>query len=427
MEKTRGTSFLLYAGLVLAFAGAASASVTYVNTDGKDRSWTFKEFGIGTNTFRPKPVGFDRPTVVYRLPRYAHEGGASWWILHLHIIVVINPRSAPGSAALIGAGANQVGTAYIRLNSKRKNGHDVIVWTENGILNGVVSHVARSNHIDIWFSDYLPIAGVRPGRNELTFMVGQKDLVKKLAIMPDSSIEHTRFAPAQINLSERLSRTQIAVGELVRAQATVSNVGGNVANRVEIALDSVPGALAVIGPDQRELGRFKPNRVVTASFLLRASRIGRFPIGISASSSSNQRAALRYVTVSASPVAHSTRPARPTHSSHVLVATLIAAIALLGFLALFGGVRLPAVAPLGAGFLACALALAFWSLLIDARLAWSISIAATSLATAFLLARVVMRRIRSGGALVLTLVGISVLTLVLNAVFLFVLVISANI
>jgi hypothetical protein len=96
-------------------------------------------------------------------------------------------------------------------------------------------------------------------------------------------------------------------------------------------------------------------------------------------------------------------------------------------IALIAGARLSTVAPWGAGFLAYALALAFWSLLIDARLAWSIGAAAVSLGIALLLARVVMRRKCSSGTLVIALVGIPVLTLVINAVFLFVLVISANI
>ena len=413
--------------VVLAITGRAVASINTTNRESAYRSWTFKELGINTDTFLPKPIGFDRPTVVYELPRTAHEGGTSWWVLHLHFLIDINSRAASGSIALIGAGANQVGTAYIRLNYTRKNGDGVVVWTEDGILNGVVSHVTRSAHLDIWFSDYIPIAGVRPGRNELAFMVEQKNLVQKLTIMPDSSIEHTKLAPAQINLTEHLSRTHITVGELVRTQGTVSNVGGRAVNRVEVAVDSVPGALIVIGQDKRVFGSLRPKSEVTASFLLRASRIGRFPIGVSASSSSNQRAALRYVTVSASPVARSPRNARPKRSSHVPIATLLAAVSLLGLLTLISGVRIPAAAPWGAGLFTGAVALAFWVLVIEARPAWSIGMAAASLATTFLLARMAVRRNYVGRALVLTLVGISALTLVLNAVILFVIaVLAAN-
>ncbi|MGD0274101.1 MAG: hypothetical protein ABSB96_10280 [Gaiellaceae bacterium] len=421
MSRTQLSLVFISVIVGLPVSGVAVASVNTSNAETDYRSWTFKELGIAADTFRPMPVGFDRPTVIYKLPRYAHEGGASWWVLHLHLVIDTNPRSASGSAALISAGINQVGAAYIRLNSTRRNGHDVILVTEDGTLDGVVRHVVRGTHIDIWYSNYIPIPGVLPGRNELAFMVEQKNLVRTLAIMPDSSIEHTRLAPAQINLSERLSRTHIAVGELVRAQATIRNIGGRTANRVQIAVDSVPGALAVIGPDQRFLGSFKPNRVATASFLLRASRIGRFPIGISASSSINQRAALRYVEISASPLAHSTRTARPTSSSRALVAALSAAVALLGLLAVIGGVRLRAVAPWGAGLVTGAGTFALWHFVMGAGLYFLMPVAVVSLAIALLPARTVARRIRPNGALVLALLGVSALVIALNAVIIFVL------
>jgi hypothetical protein len=93
---------------------------------------------------------------------------------------------------------------------------------------------------------------------------------------------------------------------------------------------------------------------------------------------------------------------------------------------LVDGVWLRAVAPWGAGLLAFALALAFWSLLVNASPGWSIGAAAASFVVALLLARVVARRKTSGGTLVLALLGVSVLTLVLNAVFLFVIAISSQ-
>lgn len=106
----------LVAAFIVAVVGVTvtSQAVASANTSrGKSdyRSWTFKELHIAKNTFRPKPIGFDKPTVVYRLPRGAHEGGNDWWIIRLHLVIEVNPRSALGSEALIGAGANQVGTA----------------------------------------------------------------------------------------------------------------------------------------------------------------------------------------------------------------------------------------------------------------------------------------------------------------------------
>ena len=84
------------------------------------------------------------------------------------------------------------------------------------------------------------------------------------------------------------------------------------------------------------------------------------------------------------------------------------------------------MAPWGAGLLAFALALASWSLLVNASPGWSIGVAAVSFVVALHLARVVARRKTSGGTLVLALLGVSVLTLVLNAVFLFVIAISSQ-
>ena len=84
------------------------------------------------------------------------------------------------------------------------------------------------------------------------------------------------------------------------------------------------------------------------------------------------------------------------------------------------------MAPWGAGLLAFALALAFWSLLVNAQPAWSIGVAAVSFVVALLLARVVARRKTSGSTLVLALLGVSALTLVLNAVFLIVVAVTAQ-
>ena len=333
MPAARICNLLVALALVVTGVSRATASV---NRERDYRSWTFKELGITADTFRPKPVGFDQPTVIYELPQSAHEGGKSWWIIHLHFVVDVNPKSRPGSAAIIGAGANQVGTASIQLKSARKNGRDVILWTEDGMINGVVTHVARGTRLDIRFSNVLPIAGVRPGRNELSFVVGQNGLVRKLTVMPDSSIEHTSLAPAQITLSERLSRPRVSVGELVRDRVTVRNVGGSTANRVEIAVGPVPSAITVIGRDQRTLGSLASNRVMTASFLLRASQMGRFTIGVSASSSSNQQVAIQHITVSAPPVAHA-RTARSKRSLRALIVVLTAAVVFFALVALIGG------------------------------------------------------------------------------------------
>ena len=84
------------------------------------------------------------------------------------------------------------------------------------------------------------------------------------------------------------------------------------------------------------------------------------------------------------------------------------------------------MAPWGAGLLAFALTLAFWSLLVNAQPAWSIGCAVASFVVALLLARVVARRKTSGGSLVLALLGVSALTLVLNAVFLIVVAVTAQ-
>ena len=353
------------------------------------------------------------------------KAAESWWIIHLHFVVGVNPKSPPGSTAVIGAASNQVGAAYIQLKSTQRNGRDVILWTEDGMINGVVTHVSRGTHLDIRFSNVLPIAGVRPDRNELSFMVGQNGLVRKLTVMPDSSIEHTPLAPAQITLSERLSRAHVSVGEVVRDRVTVRNVGGSAAKRVQVALGPVPAAVSVIGRDQRTLGSLASNRAATASFLLRAGQIGRFPIGVSASCSSNQQVAIQHISVSASPLAH-TRTARSKRSSRALIAALTAAIAFFALVALIGGAGMPSVAPWGAGFLAGALAFAFWYLLINARLTSSTVATVASIAVALLLARISARKIRSRGALVLALLGVSALALVLNVAVLFVFFVVAN-
>jgi hypothetical protein len=87
---------------------------------------------------------------------------------------------------------------------------------------------------------------------------------------------------------------------------------------------------------------------------------------------------------------------------------------------------MPSVASWGGGFFAGAVAFAFWYLLLDARLVSSIGVAVANLAVALLLARVVVRRMRSGGALILALLGVSALALVLNMVVLFVVFIVGN-
>lgn len=258
------------------------------------RTWTFSELGFGADTFRPVH-GFDRPTVSYALPSAVKQGKNGWWIISLHLRV--RTRSVPpGRTAIIGAEANRIGCVYISLTGIRTARGPAVRWTSVGIVTGTSSGVAYGRSFDLSFSNYLPYPGVVPGANTLEWILRDGGLASSVTILPTSGLIHSRLAPTRIALQEIVDQPP-RVGKPLRVTAILRNLGGMDARHIVVSLELQPGGFIPISPTHGVVRRLRHGDVARIPFTVSPLAPGRQPLGISATSNSNQSAALVTVDV----------------------------------------------------------------------------------------------------------------------------------
>ena len=264
----RATRTLLAATTIVAILAGCGTRTTHSSTSVSLSSfgrWTFQQLGQSGAVYTGGGT-FPNSQLEFALPPGTSEGGTSgWWILHLHLRVAVNPTLKVASASYIAASSNQVGVAYVRVVVARGPTGLVTQWTSVGDVDGVVQRSDKGKtSLDIWFNNYFPIDGARPGQNVIQLIVGHPhDVFKRVEFAGDSVIEHTRNSPGKLVVS--LTTGNRVHGRVVLTMA-LRDFGGDAVRNLHVEIRNNRRFYKVVGPSRRDISQLRAGSQRTIRF-----------------------------------------------------------------------------------------------------------------------------------------------------------------
>jgi len=208
--------------------------------------WTLHELGYADEVRHGTTADYRRPRIFFRLPAGASQGPRNWYLVRLHVRVVLASDSGPGKVD-VSATTDSAACALIELRVRRSAGHPPVAWPSVGIVDGSRSGPSPSGTVELRYANYLQAGGVRPGQNELDFQIGQHGSarVAEVRVFDDSGIEFTPLSPANVRLTaERASSAPVHVGERFAVRVAVRNRGERAARAIRCLCD-VPDEAAL--------------------------------------------------------------------------------------------------------------------------------------------------------------------------------------
>lgn len=240
--------------------------------------WTLRGLGYGDLVLEPDPeTARAERTIYYRLPRDAAQGPGHWYVLHLHYVVELRPDATPGIIN-VAAATNGRFTISTIFTARKRGGRLVVTSDDLGWVEGHVRRTSTSLSQEIKFSNFLAYAGVRPGRNALTFQVTANaiPLVRSVRILRDTAIEVSPHGPADVRLALTVDRS-IRAGDTFAVNFRLRRVRGRLVDWATIQAHYPRGALRLKGNAVRRV-RWGSSRPLNGTFTFEALRPGRFPL-----------------------------------------------------------------------------------------------------------------------------------------------------
>jgi hypothetical protein len=142
------------------------------------------------------------------------------------------------------------------------------------MLAGYEPHVSRARRIEVEETNFLPIAGVRPGRNTIEFQLEEfgARAVAGVRVLGDTGLYHTRAGPPVLRLGVRSPDGKVGVGGRARLADDLSLVSGWSPEGVGITAAG-RGGCARLDAGARRFARIGHRRV-GGTLVLRAVRAG---------------------------------------------------------------------------------------------------------------------------------------------------------
>jgi hypothetical protein len=259
-------------------------------------NYAFGAWGYPNNLFEPFPVGFTYSRIKYRIPpRLAHEGRKNWYLIHLHYRAKLD--TSHRGRAVFAVATDEIGCAYIAFNV-HPNAKRRVEVTTSGWIRGLTKLRTNRSRIAGRFSNFLAQLGVQGGTNTLQFILsqGNQDVVKRLVIYKDSSIERSKRGPAMIALGASAPRV-VMKGQRFSVSAQLRNIGDRSARHVTIVLSKPPKAIRPLGRRKWLVSALAPHHKTVHRFRLRAISSGRFRLSLGGMGNSNNQVALVSVSV----------------------------------------------------------------------------------------------------------------------------------
>jgi hypothetical protein len=256
----------------------------------------------------PLRADVERVSVAYRLPAGAKQGAPDWYLVRLDLRLVLDPTSGNG-LAYVSALTNGRAAAQVKLETRRGAAGLETTWSTVGLLDGRVERTTSARTIEVRFRNYLQLAGVKPGRNLLTFQLERYGDVKlrSVRILPDSGIEVSPLSPARVRLEVRLPEGEVAAGDRFTVRYRLTNAGDRAAHDVVVLPTFPESALRVVGAPERRHEVLRSGQQTSGALTFEALAAGRFEVALAVRSSANRPAALIDIPVRASGATASAR------------------------------------------------------------------------------------------------------------------------
>lgn len=209
--------------------------------------WTLEELGYSDLIF-PCEEDIETISIDYILPENATQGPENWYVIHLNFLIEFNEQSEDGRC-YVSALTNDYSCAQIEFETKRVDNSLIIDWNTVDVLNGDIAYSTSSLSMNVSFSNYLQISGVKPGLNILTFKLEQYEGVEvgNLRVFDDSGIEYTPLSLPNLVMDVDLPESSVEVGDTFTIRFVVQNTGDLPAKEVVVRVLYPEQTLELIG------------------------------------------------------------------------------------------------------------------------------------------------------------------------------------
>jgi len=267
--STRAATLLTLIALVAAFVATARGSTPGL------RSWSIAAAGYPRVVIHPGKGTMSKRTVAITLPKGAVQGGRTWYLIHLHYRLVLDPQTPPGDV-YVEAATDGYPCAMIRFDVTRVNGKPRVKAAASGLISNGVKAVGLV-HEDT-FENYLEYRGVRGGRNTVTFTAERLGPARflRLTIFGDTRVVLTRASLPALAV-EPFAPRRVTAGVPFALAYRIRNTGGSRTLAGQVGL--VPGS----GLRQLRGGAFpalRPGGVANGSLRLLAPHRGTYRLTI---------------------------------------------------------------------------------------------------------------------------------------------------
>ena len=284
---TRGATIFALVALVAAFVPSAQGL-----PGPGTRTWSLAAAGYPQIVVLPGRATASKRTVTITLPRGAVQGGTTWYRIHLHYRLALDPKSAAGHI-YVEAATDGWPCAMVRFDVTRVHGQAHARMVASGLVAGAQTKAVALVH-EGTFENYLEYRGVRGGRNTVTFTAERYGPARfrKLTIYGDTSIVRSSAGLPELTLEPFAPRT-VTAGVPFLLRYRVRSTGGirTLAGRVAL----LPGS----GLRQLRGSAFpalRPGAAATGSLRLLAPHRGDYNLTIAAQGGNAGQAATLAVT-----------------------------------------------------------------------------------------------------------------------------------
>jgi hypothetical protein len=283
----RGAAFFALVTLVAAFVPSAHG-VTIAGT----RSWSLAAAGYPPIVIHPGQATSSKRSATITLPDGAVQGGKTWYRIHLHYRLALDPQS-PSGHIYVEASTDGWPCAMVRFDVTRANGTAHVKMVASGLVDGVQAKTVALVH-EGTFENFLEYRGVRSGRNTVAFTAERYGPARfrSLTIYSDTRIVRSSAALPELTL-EPFAPRRVTAGVPFLLGFRVRNTGG--IRTLSGHVDLIPGS----GLKQLRAGTFPAlptGALTTGSLHLVAPHAGDYQLTIAAQGGNASQAATLALT-----------------------------------------------------------------------------------------------------------------------------------
>lgn len=229
---------------------------------------------VGGGVSLPTEPRVAKRTFEFGNPENIKQGNGQWYLLRMDATVSFAPQTKRGSVILSGF-TNGRAAAQVEFSTRPgPDGSVTTSWNAVDFIQGPNKGSAAGRSVHLSYKNFLQFAGMRLGRNRLTFQLERFGRAKlaKVTIGKRSGVYVASAGPVELALDGAFPAGPPTVGEPTDVLVTVTNTGPRLARDVRVALMPESSHLIADGPMKRDLGDVRKSR--TVRFVVRRTRPG---------------------------------------------------------------------------------------------------------------------------------------------------------